>query len=258
MHRRHRIRFTVKAYKKVWRQGLLSKMEDMEVPYRFRNFARSFLSSRRAEVEVNGRRSRKVYLNEGLPQGSSLSPMLFVVFINDIGVDLDPKTTESLFADDTSIWQCGPKDATRKKPDEVRQDIGEEMQKEVDKILEWANKWKMTINADKTKALIISTSSGDRSWNPKIKLEEEKLKTSSEYKFLGFTIDNQLRFNKHVDNVVGKAKKRVNLLKCMAAKDWGNSMDLQRILYVQYVRSTLEYASFNWSPWISETALKKL
>ena len=65
-------------------------------------------------MEVNGAKSREVHLNEGLPQGSSLSPMLFIIFINDIGVDLDIESLKSLFADDTSIWQCGPKNEKKK------------------------------------------------------------------------------------------------------------------------------------------------
>ena len=98
--------------------------------------------------------------------------------------------------------------------------MGTEMQKEVNKILDWAQRWKMAINADKTKTLIISTSTVDRGWNPRIKVEGRELKKTSEYRFLSVTIDNQLRINQPVENVAEKARKRVDILQCMATKNW--------------------------------------
>ena len=90
-----------KAYDKVWREGLLEKMMAMGVPWRFTKYVRGFLSARRTAVEVNGQRSKEFYLNEGLPQGSAISPILFLIFINDIDSDFDLDTLLSLSADDT-------------------------------------------------------------------------------------------------------------------------------------------------------------
>ena len=72
------------AYDKVWREGLISKMIEMNIPYSFVKYTRLFLSARKTTVEVNGTRSNYFYLNEGLPQGSAISPLLFIIFINDI------------------------------------------------------------------------------------------------------------------------------------------------------------------------------
>ena len=63
-----------KAYDKVWRDGLITKMLDMEIPHRFVSYVRHFLSGRKTTVEVNGARCPKFRLDEGLPQGSSISP----------------------------------------------------------------------------------------------------------------------------------------------------------------------------------------
>ena len=85
-----------------------------------------------------------------------------------------------------------------------------------------------------------------------------QIKMVKEYKFIGVTIDNDLRFNKHVNNTLEKALKRVNILKCMSTKEWGNSVETQRKLNLTYVRSVLEYASPCWNGWVSKTTREKL
>ena len=199
-------------------------------------------------MEVNGTRSREFFLKEGPPQGSAISPLLFLIFINDIRTDLHPDTIASLFADDTSIGRHGSQQDSLKNL----------LQEEVDKILEWADRWKMKINKDKTKALVISSSNADTSWDIGLRADDEVMETVNEFKFLGVTIDSGLRFNNHIKRIVDKCKNRVNIIKCMLWKDWGNSLEIQRTLYLQFIRSCLEYASSSWSPWISDTGLAKL
>ena len=76
-------------------------------------------------------------LNEGLLRGSSISPVLFLIFINDIEIKLDTETLQSLFADDTAIWKWIPSEGEGNRPDEVRVSHKKFMQEEVDKIVEW-------------------------------------------------------------------------------------------------------------------------
>ena len=229
-----------KAFDKVWRDGLLYKMQEMDIPQRFVRYARNFLSNRHTMVEINGTRSSKFLLKEGLPQGSSISPLLFIIFINDIGVDLNPLTTASLFADDTSIWLPGGKD--------VRNQTARKMQLEVNKIMEWAKQWKMSINVDKTKALIISSNPDDSQSDPGLSTSEGRIKLVTSYKFLGVTIDVGLRFQEHVRILIEKCRRRVRILKCMTWKDWGNSLQVQRALFLQYVRSCLRQLVWSMRP----------
>lgn len=238
-----------KAFDKVWRDGLISKMLDMDIPPLFIRYVRHFLSGRKTKVEVNGVRSAEFRLDEGLPQGSSISPLLFLIFINDIDVELDLATTASLFADDTAAWI---------KDGKIRGSNRQLMQDEIDKILRWAETWKMRVNTDKTKVLVISSSNQDRKWDPELTGNDAPINTVSEYKFLGVTVDGDLRFTKHIDNIVEKCKRRVNILRCMAAKDWGNSVETQRTIYLQYIRSPMEYAAPSWSSWASDTNIERL
>ena len=90
------------AYDRVWRKGLLMKMNRLGVHGKMLKWIHAFLSDRTVETVIDGTTSSKKTLEEGLPQGSSLSCTLFLIFINDLPELL--KTEKALFADDLVIW----------------------------------------------------------------------------------------------------------------------------------------------------------
>ena len=224
-------------------------MIKMNIPYRFIKYVRLFLSARRTMVEINGVRSKEFYLNEGLPQGSAISPLLLLLFINYITEYLPEDAAASLFADDTAASVQSGKD---------KEQAQRKMQRNISGIKRWADDWKMKLNAGKTQVMVISSNSKDIAWKPELHLEGMKLEVVSEYKFLGVTIDSDLRFNKHIDNVIKKVKKRAKILRCLAGKDWGQDLETQRALYSTYIRSALEYAAPSWYPWIGKAARGRL
>ena len=238
-----------KAYDKVWRDGLLSKMIHMKIPYLFIKYVRHFLSARKTRVEVNRTSSDNFWLNEGLPQGSAISPLLFLIFINDIDTEIHRNANPSLFADDTAVWVTVGKTRTAAE---------QKMQQSVNAISAWADRWKMSLNIDKTEAMIISSNNADTNWKPNVQLKGVPIKIVKEYKFLGVTIDGGLRFKTHVNRVIAKGKKRNKVMRCLAGKDWGQRMETQRTLYITYVRSALEYANASWYPWIGKRRRKRL
>ena len=159
------------------------------------------------------------------------------------------ETLVSLFADDTATWR---RDGKIKGSDRVL------MQHEIDKVIQWADKWKMRINVDKTRIMVTSSSAEDQKWNPQLEAMGKEIKPVQDYKFLGNNIDNDLRFRSHVDSIFEKGNNRNKILKCMSTKTWGNQLETQKGLYIQYCRSTLEYASSSWAPWISDTNRKRI
>ena len=238
-----------KAYDKVWRDGLLYKMLEMGLPHLFVQYVRNFLSTRRTKVDINGTQSDTFMLNEGLPQGSSISPLLFLIFINDIGCDLHDLTVASLFADDTAIWRpSGTKDKQAVK----------DMQVEIDKIIAWAKKWKMKINVDKTRVMVISSNVNETKRDPGLVADGLPIELTELYRFLGAAVDPGLRFTEQTNQVVEKSRKRIQILKCMAWKDWGNNVEAQRTLYIQFCRTVLEFSSSAFTPLLSDTNLEIL
>ena len=238
-----------KAFDKVWRDGLIHKLHEMKIPTRFIKYIRHFLSGRKTWVEVNGERSKQFFLNEGLPQGSCISPLLFLTYINDIDIQLNSNTIASLFADDTTTWIRDGK---------VRGSNRDLAQEEVNKIVEWADKWKMAINSDKTRSMVTSPAEADLTWDPALKIDGSRIKNTQDHKHLGIIVSNNLRFTKHIDAIIAKCRKRINILKCLATKSWGCSLETQRRLYIQYIRSVIEYASSSWHGWISNTHIIRL
>jgi len=106
--------------------------------------------------------------------------------------------------------------------------------------------------------MVISSDPKDLSWKPRLFLQGKQVKVVTDYKFLGVTIDQKLRFNVHVNRIIHKARKRIGVLRCLKGKEWGQDLETLRTLYITYIRSAVEYASQAWYPWISNTQMKRL
>ena len=91
-----------KAFDKVWHEGLIFKLKQNGVESKLLALLHNYLSNREQRVEINGMESSWVAIKSGVPQGSFLGPLLFLVYINDLGEGL--KSTVKFFADDTSLF----------------------------------------------------------------------------------------------------------------------------------------------------------
>ena len=97
-----------RAYDTVWREDLLASMLDLGIPYPFIAWIRGFLSNRQAKVRLNRALSKCWLFREGLPQGSVLSPLLFLFFINGLRDRLPPESIKSFYADDVALLRAHP------------------------------------------------------------------------------------------------------------------------------------------------------
>jgi hypothetical protein len=127
-----------KAFDKVDHDGLLHKLESIGISGPLLKWFKSYLSGRRQRVVINGQSSSWEYVNAGVPQGSILGPILFLIYTNDL---VDCLLSEPfLFADDTSLLEIIDDPAvsfTR-------------LQKDLNSMIDWAAQWRITFNPIKT------------------------------------------------------------------------------------------------------------
>ena len=131
------------AFDKVWHKGLMAKLSQIGIDGTLANFFESYLFQRKQCVVIDGQKSSKIEIRAGVPQGSRLGPLLFLIYINDIVKDIESEIL--IFADDTTLLACG------KDPAETSAILNRDLQK----ISDWAKIWKETFNAKKIKGYYI-------------------------------------------------------------------------------------------------------
>ena len=217
------------AYDRVWRKGLLYKMQKLQIQGNMYRWIKGFLSERTIQTKQNNALSSKQALEDGLPQGSALSCTLFLIFINDIVKNI--KSQKALYADDLVIWHTGkyPRQSAR------------HLNLDLKTLHEYCRQWKLTINPTKSEYSIFTLSPKEAKRNLLVQLEKQQLNKNEQPTYLGVQLDNRLTMNKHVANMKQKATKRLSLLKRLASTNWGSDMNTLRTLYIGYIRSVLDY-----------------
>lgn len=217
-----------KAFDKVPHARLLVKLKGYGINGNLLSWIGDFLSDRSQFVTVGGVSSGKVPVTSGVPQGSVLGPTLFLYFINDMPDVLD--CLVKIFADDTKAY--GPVST----PEECKN-----LQKNIDKLLSWTDKWQLKFNNDKCKVLHM----GKNNLCYTYKMEGKVLASTDVEKDLGVYVDNELSFEHHITETVKKANRVVGMLsRYIEYKD----KDVMIPLFKALVRSILEYGNVTWCP----------
>ena len=191
-----------KAFDTVNHSILLSKLDvygkrDIE-----NQWFRSYLNKRKQKVFVNGVESDFLKVNSGVPQGSILGPVLFLVYINDI-VNATNYFSIRLFADDTSLTAAG------KDLDLLLQRINAELPA----IYKWLCSNRLTLNLSKTKYLVFQPRQKVNSnLHPPLKIADQYLEQSYNIKYLGLVIDYFLSWHDQFDHISSKISKSVNII----------------------------------------------
>ena len=227
-----------KAFDLVSHKHLIFKMSRYGINGQILNWVEDFLRDRSQRVVIRGTASTPLRVTSGVPQGSVLGPILFLIFINDL--PLNVISPLSLFADDSKIFS---RIVTNEKRLKSSIESGTEtLQRDLENVVEWAKKWKMEFNVDKCKIMHL----GRR--NPKnvYQMDGKTLNETAEEKDLGVLIDNELDFGKHIKGIVGKANKILGMIRisfaCLNKRMFLN-------LYLALVRPLLEYCVQVWSPY---------
>ena len=217
-----------KAFDKVPYRRLLSKLRAMGIGGEVARWIENWLSGRRQRVVVNGSSSGWSPVTSGVPQGSVLGPLLFIVYINDIDEGIASRISK--FADDTKLG------IDVSIPENV-----ERLKQDMERLGEWSDKWQMPFNLSKCKVMHI----GYR--NPKVDyvLQGQTLEETDSEVHLGIVITSDLKPSRQCIEAEKKAQKILGYIK----RQFGyRNKEIVLSLYNSLVRPRLEYAVQFWSP----------
>ena len=237
-----------KAYDTIWREKLLLTMIEDGVPMIMVRWLASFLQNRQGQVKFSGVLSGKRYFKQGLPQGSVLSPILFLFYINQLAKILPRETLNSLFADDVSALAT---EKTKERAEGTAQTT-------VDVVSDWAQEWKVSLNAGKSETSFFSTSNREAHWMPLIFVWNDRVKQIKNPCLLGVYLDRTLHFGYHVDKLIEKTESKNKMLRAVANTEWGWKKDKLTQVFSAHATSTAEYAGFAWMPSAAPTHLNRL
>jgi hypothetical protein len=225
-----------KAFDKVPHRRLLRKVRAYGFKGRILDWVTGFLTGRRQRVRVRGTHSEWSPVVSGIPQGSVLGPLLFVLYVNDL-----PQITDAskifLFADDLKIFQSIRTDEDKRR-----------LQGDLNKICVWTEKWLLELHPDKCVSMSIGNQTpNDSSYSLS---NGHLLKKVAEEKDIGVIIDSNLTFESHMSSKISKANRILGLIwRVFEYKD----PDTMIKLYKALVRPHLEYANQVWSPHLKKT-----
>ncbi len=220
-----------KAFDKVSHKKLLYKLRASGIDEDTCEWASSFLCDRTQRVVVEGEASEEGDVTSGVPQGSVLGPIFFLVYINDMP-EYTKNSTVRLFADDTIVYLTitGEQDC-------------EKLQEDLEALERWEKDWLMEFHPDKCSVMRVTRKKTVHKYP--YTLHGQVLQEESETKYLGVTITDKMEWNTHIEQTAAKANKKLGFLKRNLKV---NNEDIKSRAYKSLVRPNLEYCSTVWDP----------
>ena len=219
-----------KAFDTVPHESVLGKLKFYGIDDNINRWVRAFLTNRTQEVVVDGGKSDRAAVASGVPQGTVLGPLLFLLHINDLPLNVE--SSVRLFADDCLLYRA----ISSREEAEV-------LQRDLHSLYAWGQRWGMSFNVKKCNIMRIT-----RSRTPITKfytLGGQILDQVNQAPYLGVLISEELEWAPHINSITSKANStlgfiRRNLKQC--------PKDLKELAYMSLVRSKLEYAAGTWDP----------
>ena len=229
-----------KAFDSVSHDLILTKLKNMyKIDGLMLKFIKAYLEGRQQQTVVGGATSSSLPVQSGVPQGSILGPLLFVLFINDMFSCVSEGTNIALYADDTKIWR-----------EIFSYSDHQILQNDINNLFEWSVRNKMRFHPAKCKALSVTMQRNILDNLPFNVFLYELHHTTIDYIYsqtdLGVDINTRLNFNAHCNKLLSKASSNLGLLRrtCHFIADKRQ----KRSFYLAIVRSLFEHCSVVWSP----------
>ena len=215
-----------RAFDRVWHEGLLFKLRQIGIEGQALNIIKIFLENREQRVVIDGQSSDWTSISAGVPQGSILGPLLFLIYINDI---TEVVTSDiRIFADDTFIFRLADQQSTQLLNDDLQ------------RITDWAWQWKMLFNPSVSKQAVEILFSQRKvpSTHPPLVFNGIPVKLVKETKHLGIILDSKLSFKSHLEEKIAKAKQGLGIM--IQLKKWVCHSVLE-VIYKSFIRPFFDY-----------------
>lgn len=222
-----------KAFDRVLHSSMICKLRELGIHSSMLDWIRTYLSERKQYVNLMGWKSHTYSVTSGLPQGSHLGPLLFLIFFDDV-TRVIKSSKCLLYADDLKIFR---------RITSLNDCVA--LQNDISALNRWCQDNSLLLNVGKC-----TTMSFFRTRNPfrsEYHIEGATITRVTEMRDLGVTFTENLSFNKHMDIVVAKAYAMLGFIKRIC-RDFRNIETLKSIFFA-HVRSHLEYASVVWPPY---------
>ena len=236
-----------KAFDTVPRHILTEKIINTRLHPNDKKWIINYISHRQAKIQIGNHTSKYKQIKNGVPQGAILSPSLFNLFTHDLPPST-PNTNINSYADDITIHSQHPKIET----------ATNYAQQHINHLQRWLNDNNMSASASKSTVTLLTPDRRESNTHPLVTLNNTPLPLNKTPTILGLTLDTHMTFSQHTQNIKTKAYKKTNALKTLANTTFGQHKETLNILYKQFIRSTLNYASTSWYPPLSATNLQHL
>ena len=234
-----------KAFDKVWHESLLYKLKTYGIDGQLLSLLENYLKNCEQRVVLNGQTSEWRKIKSGVPQGSVLGLLLFLIYINDLPDGIS--SICKIFADDTSLFS---------KVIDINESANN-LNSDLEKITKWAHQWKMQFNPDPNKQaneVIFSKKLNGISYPP-VKFNNNDIAKCSDQKHLGIVLDSMLNFESHVNQKIKKCNKLIGVIRRL-------SVHLPRTalltIYKSFIRPNLDYGDILYDKPKNENFRNKL
>ena len=234
-----------KAFDRTWRRGILNRLKELKIEGRMAFFVKNYLQGRTFRSKVGNCISDERVQEEGTPQGSVISALLFIIAVDSVVERLPQEILETIFADDLSITI---KSSTLK-------GVQQKAQRIMSLLERWSNETGFTFSTEKTKMILFGKRK--RAQIENVKLYGRNIEQVDTHKFLGITIDSHLNWIPHLKNLKKECYKKLAILKYVTHTKWGADRTSVLKLYKAIILPKLLYASEVFAT-ASVNELKKL
>ena len=187
-----------KAFDRVWHKGLIFKLKRNGIDGTVLSWLENYLTNRRQKVVIQSAVSNSMPVTAGVPQGSVLGPLLFLIYVNDISDSLLSLTR--LFADDSSLY-CSASSIN---------DIEGIINHDLNLLSNWAKQWLVTFNPNKTEAILFSFRDSEL---PQLLFDNTSIQFVDNHKHLGVTLNKRGQWNDHIDSIIASATKVIGIMR---------------------------------------------